>query len=74
MNFNMKDVDSSQISQMGHDPVTKTMRVLFKNGSAYRYQNVEVELFNQILEAPSQGVAFTANVKKFPEAFPYSKE
>ena len=70
----MVDVDSSQISQMGHDPVAKVMRVAFKNGAAYRYQNVSVELYNSIIDAPSVGSAFSAQIKKFPEAFPFSKE
>lgn len=70
----MVDVDSSQISQMGHDPVSKVMRVAFKNGAAYRYQNVSEELYNSIIDAPSVGKALNENIKKFPEAFPFSKE
>lgn len=70
----MVDVDSSQISQMGHDLVSKVMRVAFKNGAAYRYQNVSEELYNSIIDAPSVGSAFSAQIKKFPEAFPFSKE
>ena len=69
----MISVESSQISKMGHDPVSKVMRVEFHGGSVYEYQNVTAETFTQILEAPSIGKEFNFLIKKNAIAYPYQR-
>lgn len=69
----MIPVSSSTISAMGHDEVSKTMKVEFKNGSVYQYQNVEGELFSSIVGAESVGKAFDAKIKKQAANHPFTK-
>lgn len=67
-------VESSQIEAVGHDPVASVLRVAFKNGGVYTYQNVEKHTFEALLAAESIGKAFSASIKAFPAKYPYSKE
>lgn len=70
----MKRVESSQIEAVGHDPVANTLRVAFKNGSVYTYQNVEKHTYEALLAADSIGKAFNASIKAFPSKYPYTQE
>jgi hypothetical protein len=65
----MQQVSSSQVQQMGHDPSTGIMHVMFKNGSVYEYSNVSAEEFNQLLNAPSIG----AVIRRAVAGKPYHK-
>lgn len=66
-------VVSSQISQLGHDAVSSTMRVVFTNGSTYEYANVSRELFEELLAAPSVGSHFSKVIKKNHGTYPFTK-
>lgn len=68
----MIKVVSSQIDEMGFDGVI--LRVVFKRGKPYRYKNVTQELFDQILNAPSVGIAFNNLIKARPDLYPYAPE
>lgn len=66
-------VTSSQISQIGHDPRTNTLVVVFKNGSRYKYANVTTQLFEQLRDAESVGSFFSKNIKG-NTAHPFERE
>lgn len=53
--FVMKPVNSSNVASIGYDKDTKTMRVLFNNGVAYRYADVAPELHTEIAKSDSIG-------------------
>lgn len=66
-------VESSTIAAMGHDETHNVMTVQFKNGSLYEYQNVDKSTYGVILNAPSVGKAFDAEIKKQPGKYPFQK-
>lgn len=51
------------IAEVGHDPSTRTMRVLFPNGKAYDYFHVSEEKFKELMEAESIGSHFARNIR-----------
>lgn len=57
--FNMTPVTSSQIAAVGFNSETKQGRCEFvKNGSLYEYDGCTQEEADQIINAPSVGIAF----------------
>jgi hypothetical protein len=58
----MQSVQSSQIAQVGHDGQS-LLRVLFRRGGLYEYQNVTPDEFKEFVEAPSIGVYFGQRIK-----------
>lgn len=63
-------VGSSNISEIGYDPSSETLEVMFANGSVYQYYNVNQALFDQIMQAPSKGQFLNIYIKN---AYPYSR-
>lgn len=79
--FQMQDVQSSLLKQLGHDAETFTLSARFlpgKNspaGKVYVYQNVSEEVWDDIINpknGASVGEAFTAIIKKHPELYPFA--
>lgn len=79
--FQMQDVQSSLLKQLGHDAETFTLSARFlpgKNspaGKVYAYQNVSEEVWDDVINpknGASVGEAFTAIIKKHPELYPFS--
>ena len=63
----MKPVNSSNISQIGHDPELELLKVQFTKGAAYEYRDVTAETFGELESAPSVGSYFAQNIKgKYP--------
>ena len=58
----MHSVKSSQASQAGYDPDTKTLAVEFKKGGIYHYAGVSHEAYSELLKADSFGKHLRANV------------
>jgi len=58
MSMQHTPVNSSMIQSVGHDPETLVMEVKFKSGKTYPYQNVDVEEFEALRDAPSVGKHF----------------
>ena len=61
--MNLKPVESSNISHAGYDPVSGTMRVIFKGGNAYDYSGVSEETFNGMIKSKSVGKFFHLNIR-----------
>lgn len=51
----MQSVSSSNVSAIGYDAESQTLRVQFKNGGRYDYAEVEKEEFDDLRDAPSIG-------------------
>ena len=61
--FQMKPVVSSQISEIGYSPAYSILRVQFKNGSVYEYQDVPKEIYEALEMAASIGKFFSASIR-----------
>ena len=69
----LSEVESSNIAAMGHDYKNNVLRVVFKRGGTYDYENVPMKLFDDILAAESVGKAFHSNIKTQPGSYPFKK-
>lgn len=61
-------VDSSNIDTLSL--TDRILRVKFKSGSAYIYQNVSPELFDEIVAGASVGRTFNQLIKSNPVDYP----
>jgi KTSC domain len=53
---------SSNLISVGYDPSSETLEVEFKSG-VYQYYNVPQFMHEQLMQAPSMGTFFNANIK-----------
>lgn len=68
----MIEVESSSLGQVGYNPESKTLRVLFrKTGAVYDYSDVPAEVFDGLMQAESKGRYLVENVKGH---YPFVKE
>jgi hypothetical protein len=67
----MIPVSSSNLSAIGYDDHTSTLRIEFNNGTAYEYYDVPSKIFDGLMSAGSKGQYFDQFVKK--AGFRYSK-
>ncbi len=57
-------VSSSSIVSVGYDPTSETLEVEFsQSGKVYEYYNVQPFMYERMLEAPSIGVFFNAEIR-----------
>ena len=66
----MQSVTSSNLDQVGYDTANRQLIVVFKSGTAYRYDGVPGELYAGLLQADSKGKFFIARVRN---ASPFSR-
>lgn len=59
-------VDSSNVSALAFDQKSQTICVRFANGGLYSYIGANLEIFNDLLHAPSVGKHLNSVVKAFP--------
>ncbi|MGJ4952483.1 KTSC domain-containing protein [Bradyrhizobium sp. HKCCYLS20291] len=55
-------VTSTNLVSVGYDPASETLEVEFKAG-VYQYYNVPQFMYDQLMQAPSIGTFFNANIK-----------
>jgi len=55
---------SSNLASVGYDPASETLEVEFNNGRVYEYYNVPQFMHERLMEAPSIGIFFNAEIKK----------
>ena len=60
----MYPVKSSQIREVGYDPVKFYLVVQFKNFATYGYEGVDSETYCRLMNAESIGVYFTDFIKE----------
>lgn len=62
--MNRTRVISSHIVSIGYDSQSSTLEVEFKDGAVYQYYNVPQFEYRDLMNAPSHGEYFDANIKK----------
>ena len=60
----MFKITSSNIAEVGYDEDEAVLRILFKNGSIYDYENVPIGEYYGLLEAESAGKYFNKNIAR----------
>lgn len=66
----MKSVKSSHIHSVGYDPQNRMLLVRFKDGTGYRYQNVEPETHADFMKSESKGRFFASRIRGI---YPHAK-
>lgn len=56
-------VVSTSIVSVGFDADIETLEIEFISGSVYRYRNVEEDVYERFLAAPSKGRFFNEHIK-----------
>lgn len=56
-------VASSNLLSVGYDPASETLEVEFRNQGVYQYYNVPQVVHEQLMQAPSIGSFFNANIR-----------
>jgi hypothetical protein len=59
----LRNVNSSNISQIGFDNSTNTLRVSFTTGAVYDFYDVDEQIYRHLLQAPSKGRFFHRYIK-----------
>lgn len=62
--MNMRSVSSSNISSIGYDESSQTLRVAFLNGSLYDYHSVPPHHHGGLMNSSSHGGYLDAHIKK----------
>lgn len=57
-------VTSRHIAAVGHDPMTNTLTVQFRNGATYEYEDVPRERYEVLLGADSAGTYLHGVIKR----------
>lgn len=58
-----KPVSSSNIASIGYDENTSTLEIEFLNNSIYQYFDVPQHIYNDLMQADSQGQYLAQNIK-----------
>ncbi len=66
----MYPVRSSNLSAIGYDSVTKTLRIKFHKNGIYDFYNVPLQIYEGLMNANSKGKYFHKFIK---DKYPYSK-
>ena len=56
-------VVSSNLAEVGYDPASEILEVMFRNGGIYQYYGVSSLAHEQMMEAESIGRHFNSNIK-----------
>jgi hypothetical protein len=56
-------VSSSNVSEVGYDEGSRTLEVLFTNGSTYQYFDVPPQIYVELIQTSSIGMYLNSNVK-----------
>ena len=57
-------VSSSIVSKVGYDEGSRTLEVLFTNGSTYQYFDVPSQIYAELMQTGSIGQYLNANIKE----------
>lgn len=60
----MLPVTSKAIKAVAYDPSTAILAVQFPDDDVYHFSGVEPEIYTNLLQAPSIGAYFNANVRQ----------
>ena len=54
---------SSMMTSAGYDPTTRVLEIAFAKGAVYRYFNVPLDVYQELLAGPSQGRIFHSRIR-----------
>ena len=54
---------STVIATMHYDPSSETLRIVFVSGMVYDYQNVPVEIYQEMKKSGSKGTYLNTHIK-----------
>ena len=63
-------VESSNLASIGYDEETKTLEIQFHSGGVYQYDDVEKEIYEELMSAESHGRYFMSMIRG---AYSYSR-
>jgi len=66
----MARVDSSAVSDVDYDPMTRRLTVRFTSGARYAYRHVPPEVNRRFIAAASKGRFFTRHVR---DRYPFER-
>ena len=58
-----QSVSSSNLASIGYDAENEILEVEFKHGGIYQYFGVPENIYDELMNASSQGVYFSANIR-----------
>jgi len=61
--MNRQSVTSSNIASIGYDADSQTLEIEFLNGGVYQYFEVPQQVYEEIMNADSQGQYLAQNIK-----------
>jgi len=61
--MNRKSVESSNLASIGYDAENEILEVEFNHGGIYQYFDVPENVYEQLMNADSHGVYFSANIR-----------
>ena len=56
-------VESSNLASVGYDEATKTLEIQFHSGGIYEYDDVEKEIYDDLMNAESKGRYFMSMIR-----------
>ena len=56
-------VESSNLASVGFDEATKTLEIQFHSGGIYEYDDVEKEIYDELMNAESKGRYFMGQIR-----------
>ena len=68
--MNRDPVASSSLVSVGYDEQAQTLEIEFNSGAVYQYYNINANLYDQFMQAPSKGQFLHAYIKN---AYAYSR-
>jgi hypothetical protein len=62
-------VTSENLAEVGYDPATETLEVMFRHGGVYQYYNLPAIVHERLMQADSLGKFFNSEIKgHYPES------
>ena len=58
-----QSVSSSNLASIGYDAENEILEVEFKHGGIYQYFDVPENVYDELMNADSHGVYFSANIR-----------
>lgn len=65
---------SSMMTSAGYDPTTRVLEIAFAKGVVYRYFDVPLGVYQELLAAPSPGRIFHSRIRGVFEFHPVTDE
>lgn len=66
-------ITSSNIKALGYNEELNVLRVMFKNGSSYIYENVEPHIWESLKMSPSKGKTLNESVVRQKDKYRFTK-